>query len=716
MLGQGTFGQVFKCIVQGTREVVAVKVIKNQAAYYHQARVEIGILQFLNTRADPMDSCHIVRLKDFFVHKQHLCLVFECLGLNLFELVRFNKFRGLSFGLIRTFILQTLKAMTLLHDSGIIHCDIKPENILLTNGASGMVKVIDFGSACFANRTVYSYVQSRFYRSPEVVLGHHYTMAIDMWSLGCVAVELFLGLPLFPAACELDLLSRMLETLGELPAHLLRNGKHVDKFFVSQQDASGATKFRLRTPEEYTEATGLKASRGKQYFTHKALSDIINAYPFKNGLTSEDLLREKGNREAFTDFLLGVMDVDPLTRWTPRQAQMHPFITGDRFTGSFQPISEIPSSGRRVPTAHLPSFINDMGVPRAIPQPRSLKADGFMDKFTATLLATSPQMHAQAHAAAIAAVRMQMSLQQQHSYARHNVFPADRREGSQYNVAHSLQRIMWATPGQYQMFQEDCDAAEISDHVARSLPAPLLSPPSRSFGTHLRTLADASTVFGSQPSQDRSGPLFTVPLGSYQMDSSIFSSFEPASVGTYQSTLATVAAMTSNILSNNTGFGDDFISRNASGVRGQKNNQPIQTNPICEVLVDGKNERNWRGAETYAKTEENLQAEDESPSDWDPLWSDDMLREDNKTMDDTNVNAHTNDSGLALAAQHLSQLDILKRKSPSIANADVLHGLRNLSSNAKPISIRDVRHVPASLEPMQRLQGFEPKQSTDNGA
>ncbi len=85
-----------------------------------------------------------------------------------------------------------------LRSASIIHCDLKPENILLTDAASGQLKLIDFGSACFEGRTVYSYIQSRFYRCPEVVLGGTYGASIDMWSFGCVAAELFLGLPLFP--------------------------------------------------------------------------------------------------------------------------------------------------------------------------------------------------------------------------------------------------------------------------------------------------------------------------------------------------------------------------------------------------------------------------------------------------------------------------------------------------------------------------------------
>jgi dual specificity protein kinase YAK1 len=76
-------------------------VIKNQPAYYHQARVEIGLLQFLNARCDPNDTHHIVRMIDFFLFRKHLCLVFEKLDVNLFELLKRNSFRGLSLSLVQ---------------------------------------------------------------------------------------------------------------------------------------------------------------------------------------------------------------------------------------------------------------------------------------------------------------------------------------------------------------------------------------------------------------------------------------------------------------------------------------------------------------------------------------------------------------------------------------------------------------------------------------
>ena len=77
-----------------------------------QARVEVGVLQFLNTRGDPDNKHHIVRMRDFFMHRSHLCLVFELLSVNLYELVKHNQFRGLSMNLLRFFILQvTLQAI-----------------------------------------------------------------------------------------------------------------------------------------------------------------------------------------------------------------------------------------------------------------------------------------------------------------------------------------------------------------------------------------------------------------------------------------------------------------------------------------------------------------------------------------------------------------------------------------------------------------------------
>lgn len=128
-----------------TQEVVAVKVIKNKTAYFNQSMMEVSVLDLvscrspsgalltwqLNNKYDKNDDHHLLRLKDTFIHRQHLCLVFELLSVNLYELIKQNQFRGLSTTLVRVFAQQLLNALSLLNKAHLIHCDLKPENILL---------------------------------------------------------------------------------------------------------------------------------------------------------------------------------------------------------------------------------------------------------------------------------------------------------------------------------------------------------------------------------------------------------------------------------------------------------------------------------------------------------------------------------------------------------------------------------------------------------
>lgn len=224
-----------------THELFAVKVVKNKPAYLNQSKMEVAILELvsfraedcrhkltkqLNTTHDPRDEHHILRMHTSFIHKSHLCLVFECLSSNLYELIKQNQFKGLSTQLVKVFTQQLLECLAVLKDARLIHCDLKPENILLKSYVplapdpltrrlqSPQIKVIDFGSACHEMQTVYTYIQSRFYRSPEVLLGLPYSTSIDMWSLGCIVVELFLGLPLFPGTSEYNQVARITEMLG----------------------------------------------------------------------------------------------------------------------------------------------------------------------------------------------------------------------------------------------------------------------------------------------------------------------------------------------------------------------------------------------------------------------------------------------------------------------------------------------------------------------
>lgn len=94
---------------------------------------------------------------------------------------------------MQSITIQCLEALQFLHGLGLIHCDLKPENILVKSYSRCEVKVIDLGSSCFETDHLCSYVQSRSYRAPEVILGLSYDKKIDIWSLGCILAELCTG-------------------------------------------------------------------------------------------------------------------------------------------------------------------------------------------------------------------------------------------------------------------------------------------------------------------------------------------------------------------------------------------------------------------------------------------------------------------------------------------------------------------------------------------
>ncbi|KAI3472515.1 hypothetical protein Pfo_028009 [Paulownia fortunei] len=347
VLGHGTFGQVAKCWVAETNSFVAVKIIKNLPAYYQQALVEVSILTTLNKKFDPEDKHHIVRIYDYFVYQRHLCIAFELLDTNLYELIKLNHFRGLSLSII-------LRGLALMKDAGIIHCDLKPENILLCTRSCkpAEIKIIDFGSACMEDRTVYSYIQSRYYRSPEVLLGYHLLQLLH-WSFGCIVAELFLGLPLFPGASEFDLLRRMIKILGgQPPDYILRKAKNTSKFFKfvgsinheewDQNHRSNCSMYQVLTEEEYAARESKKPSIGKEYFNHMNLEAIVTKYPYKTNLAEEDIVKESQIRLALIDFLRGLVEFDPAKRWSPLQASKHPFVTGEPFTCPYKPAPETP--------------------------------------------------------------------------------------------------------------------------------------------------------------------------------------------------------------------------------------------------------------------------------------------------------------------------------------------------------------------------------------
>ncbi|KAF7647727.1 hypothetical protein LDENG_00167800 [Lucifuga dentata] len=155
LIGKGSFGQVVKAYDRAEDEWVAIKIIKNKKAFFNQAQIEIRLLELMNKHDMDM-KCYIVHLKHQFMFRHHLCLVFEMLSYNLYDLLRNTNFRGVSLNLTRKFAQQLCTALLFLAapELSIIHCDLKPENILLCNPKRSAIKIIDFGSSCQLGQTV----------------------------------------------------------------------------------------------------------------------------------------------------------------------------------------------------------------------------------------------------------------------------------------------------------------------------------------------------------------------------------------------------------------------------------------------------------------------------------------------------------------------------------------------------------------------------------
>ncbi|EPX74487.1 CMGC/DYRK/DYRK2 protein kinase Pom1 [Schizosaccharomyces octosporus yFS286] len=295
-LGKGSFGQVLRCIDYETGKLVALKIIRNKKRFHIQALVETNILQKIR-EWDPMDEACMLQYSDHFYFRDHLCVATELLGVNLYELIKSNGFKGLPIVVIKSITKQLLLCLSLLKQKNVIHCDLKPENILLCHPFKSQIKVIDFGSSCFEGESVYTYIQSRFYRSPEVILGMGYGTPIDMWSLGCILAEMYTGFPIFPGENEQEQLACIMEIFGPPDSSMLEKCSRRKVFFDS-----------FGKPRPFVSSKGVS----RRPFA-KSLHQVLEC---------KDI--------SFLSFIADCLKWDPEERMTPFEAIQHDFITGNQ--------------------------------------------------------------------------------------------------------------------------------------------------------------------------------------------------------------------------------------------------------------------------------------------------------------------------------------------------------------------------------------------------
>lgn len=328
-LGSAAFSRAVKCIDHLKGTAVCLKIIKNNKDYFDQSLDEIKLLTIIrNACRGRCDDFHVLELFDYFYFKEHLFLVCELLRENLYEVYKYNRQSGetLYFNVprLQRVAWQSLLALNFIHSRNLIHCDLKPENILIKSYSRSLIKVIDFGSSCFTSDQLSSYVQSRSYRAPEVVLGYPYDQRIDMWSLGCILAELWTGRVLFQNESLGTLIAKHIGIIGlqKSDRSYLKQAPLADDIFTAE-----GVIYEKKASAAATAGTGTSQNgngNGSQTLTVASASAQgcefiqIKRTTFKRRLATSDHL--------FLDFVSSLLRINPEERPTSWQAMHHPWF------------------------------------------------------------------------------------------------------------------------------------------------------------------------------------------------------------------------------------------------------------------------------------------------------------------------------------------------------------------------------------------------------
>ncbi|KAI5734448.1 hypothetical protein M8J77_006664 [Diaphorina citri] len=310
--GQGVFSNVVRArdSARGGQDV-AVKIIRNNEIMHKTGLKELEVLKKLND-ADADDRFHCLRLFRHFFHKNHLCMVFEPLSMNLREVLKkYGKDVGLHVKAVRSYSQQLFLALKLLRKANILHADIKPDNILV-NESKLVLKLCDFGSASWSHENeITPYLVSRFYRAPEVILGIPYDFGIDLWSAGCTIYELYTGKIMFSGKSNNQMLKFFMDLKGKFPNKVIRKGQFKDQHFDSHCN------FQYHEVDKVTEREKIVT-----------MSSIHPTRDLHSELVGNQHLPDDQARKVLQlkDLLDKILMLDSSKRLPINQALTHPFI------------------------------------------------------------------------------------------------------------------------------------------------------------------------------------------------------------------------------------------------------------------------------------------------------------------------------------------------------------------------------------------------------
>ncbi|KAM8971929.1 dual specificity protein kinase CLK4-like [Pelodytes ibericus] len=311
-LGEGAFGKVVECVDHmGGNVRVAVKIIKNVEKYREAAQSEVLVLGHLNRR-DPKNTFRCVQMLESFEYHGHVCIVFELLGLSTYDFIKENSFLPFPVDHIRNMAFQICKSINFVHQNKLTHTDLKPENILFVQSdyvvsyntkkkrderylRNSDIKIVDFGSATYDDEHHSALVSTRHYRAPEVILELGWSQPCDVWSIGCILIEYYLGLTLFQTHDSKEHLAMMEQILGPLPMDMIKKTRKRKYFYHDRLDW-----------DEHSSAGRYVKKRCK---------------PLKEFM----LCNNQDHKELF-DLIHRMLEYDPHQRITLEEAMKHPFF------------------------------------------------------------------------------------------------------------------------------------------------------------------------------------------------------------------------------------------------------------------------------------------------------------------------------------------------------------------------------------------------------
>ncbi|XP_027081210.2 serine/threonine-protein kinase AFC3-like isoform X2 [Coffea arabica] len=239
-MGEGTFGRVLECWDREARNYVAIKVVRSIHKYREAAKIEVNVLQCL--AKNDRGNSHCVQIRNWFDYRNHICIVFEKLGPSLYDFLKRTKYCALPVDLVREFARQLLESV-----------------------------------ACLG-----------------------WSFPCDMWSIGCILVELCLGEALFQTHENLEHLAMMERVLGPLPEHMTRRANRgAEKYFKRS---------RLNWPEGAVSRESIRAVKKLD-----RLKNLISRHV-------------EFSKSSFVDLLHALLKFDPSERLSARQALDHPFF------------------------------------------------------------------------------------------------------------------------------------------------------------------------------------------------------------------------------------------------------------------------------------------------------------------------------------------------------------------------------------------------------